>query len=172
MSQSAAMKRTVEKTVLTGFIVLLALLGIVGVVSRRTVLGLIEDTRWVAHSHHVIHLLDRLSFQIAQSEDAARGYVITQDPIFQFSYRQLRAGRPPLLDDVRQETADNLSEQKSIQASLDAHKLAGSLGSFGLNAAAEIAQEIETLFSANGATRTAEAVPISSRRSPSLQCNR
>lgn len=108
------MKRTIEKTVLTGFIVLLTLLGIVGVVSRRTVVALVEGTRLVSHSHEVIHLLDRLSFQIAQSEDAARGYVITQDASFQTSYRQLRDGIRPLLDALREETADNSREQQNI----------------------------------------------------------
>ena len=108
------MKRTIEKTVLTGFIVLLGLLGIVGVVFRRTVLGLVEDSRWVSHSHELIHLLDRLSFQIAQSEDAARGYVITQDASFLTSYRQLRDGLPSLLAELRRDTTDNSQEQQSI----------------------------------------------------------
>ena len=53
------MKRTVEKTVLTGFVIVLALLGTVGVVTQRTIAGLIDDSQWVSHTHIVLELLQR-----------------------------------------------------------------------------------------------------------------
>lgn len=108
------MKRTVEKTVLTGFISVLALLGIVGVVSQRTIHGLIDDSQWVNHTHEVLELLQRVSFQIAQAEASVRGFVITANSRFESQYLVDRVGVEPLLSELKVKTSDNPSEQAKI----------------------------------------------------------
>lgn len=108
------MKRTVEKTVLTGFVVVLALLGIVGVVSQRTIHGLIDDSQWVNHTHEVLELLQRISFQVTQAEASVRGFVITANPSFESQYVQDRSGVDPLLSELRFKTSDNRSEQIKV----------------------------------------------------------
>lgn len=108
------MKRTVEKTVLTGFVIVLALLGIVGVVSQRTIHGLIDDSQWVSHTHEVLELLQRISFQITQAEASVRGFVITANPTFESQYLRDRSGVAPLLSELRMMTSDNPAEQAEL----------------------------------------------------------
>ena len=108
------MKRTVEKTILAGFVTLLALLGTVGVVTQRTIAALIDDNRWVTHTHVVLELLQHLSFEITQAEASARGYMITADPRFDAQYQTIKEELPPLLEELRQQTSDNRSEQERI----------------------------------------------------------
>jgi signal transduction histidine kinase len=112
------MKRTVEKTVLTGFVIVLALLGIVGVVSQRTIHSLIDDSQWVNHTHEVLELLQRISFQIAQAEASVRGFVITANSRFESQYLLDRSGIDPLLSELKLKTSDNPSEQAKL-AQLD-----------------------------------------------------
>jgi signal transduction histidine kinase len=107
-------KRTVEKTVLTGFVIVLTLLGIVGVVSHRTILGLIDDSEWVNHTHVVLELLQRVSFQVTQAEAAVRGYVITGNSSFEAQYRDDNQNTWPVISELRLVTSDNPNEQKNI----------------------------------------------------------
>ena len=108
------MKRTVEKTVLTGFVIVLALLGIVGAVSQRTIHGLIDDSQWVAHTHEVLEQLQRISFQVTQAEAAVRGFVITGDSRLESQYVVDRTDTAPLIADLRFKTSDNPDEQEHI----------------------------------------------------------
>jgi len=108
------MKRTVEKTVLTGFVIVLALLGMVGAVSQRTIAGLIDDSQWVTHTHIVLELLQRISFQITQAEASVRGYVLTGNERFESQYLSDKADIPKLLSELHTQTLDNPAEQKSI----------------------------------------------------------
>ena len=108
------MKRTVEKTVLTGFVIVLALLGMVGVVSQRTIHGLIDDSQWVNHTHEVLELLQRVSFQITQAEASVRGFVITANQGFESQYALDRSGIEPLLSELKVKTSDNPSEQVKL----------------------------------------------------------
>ena len=109
-------KRTVEKTVLTGFVIVLALFGIVGVVSQRTIVGLVEDNQWVTHTHMVLELLQRVSFDVTQAEASVRGFVITGNDNFETQYDAAKDLIEPLLSDLRLQTSDNPAEQKSIAA--------------------------------------------------------
>ena len=108
------MKRTVEKTVLTGFVIVLALFGIVGVVSQRTIVGLVEDTQWVSHTYTVLELLQRVSFSVTQAESSVRGFAITGNANFESQYHADKENVEPLLSELRAETSDNPGEQKNI----------------------------------------------------------
>ncbi|HEU5234592.1 MAG TPA: ATP-binding protein [Terriglobales bacterium] len=108
------MKRTVEKTVLTGFVIVLALLGIVGVVSQRTIHGLIDDSQWVNHTHEVLELLQHVSFQITQAEASVRGFVITANSRFESQYLLDRSGLEPLLSELKIKISDNPAEQAKL----------------------------------------------------------
>jgi signal transduction histidine kinase len=107
-------KRTVEKTVLTGFVTVLALLGIVGVVSQRTIHGLVDDSQWVNHTHEVLELLQRVSFQVTQAEASVRGFVITADSRFESQYLRDRSAIQPLLSELKVKTSDNPLEQAKL----------------------------------------------------------
>ena len=108
------MKLTVERTVLAGFVIVLALLGTVGIVSQRTIIGLIEDSKWVTHTHIVLEMLQQLSFRLSQAEAAVRGYVITGDSTFESQYEGIRGQVPDLLSELRMQTLDNPAEQDTL----------------------------------------------------------
>lgn len=108
------MKLTVERTVLAGFVIVLALLGTVGIVSQRTIIGLIDDSKWVTHTHVVLELLQQVSFRMSQAEAAVRGYVITNDATFESQYESIRQQIPDLLSELRTQTLDNPVEQNNI----------------------------------------------------------
>ncbi|HWC20167.1 MAG TPA: CHASE3 domain-containing protein [Terriglobales bacterium] len=108
------MTRTVERTVLTGFVIVLALLGTVGVVSQRTILGLIEDTRWVNHSHEVLELLQRVSFEVTQAEASVRGFVITGNSTLESQYLSNKGNVQPVISELRAKTSDNPVEQANV----------------------------------------------------------
>lgn len=108
------MKRTVEKTVLTGFVIVLALFGIVGVVSQRTIVGLVDDSQWVNHTHTVLELLQRISFSVTQAEASVRGFVITGNANFETQYQADKEDVAPLLAELQFQTSDNPLEQKNI----------------------------------------------------------
>lgn len=108
------MKRTLEKTVIAGFISLLALLGFVGVVSQRTIVVLIADNQWVAHSHVVLELLQNLSFHVTQAEASARGYVLSGDARYESQYEEIKHEIPGLIAELGKETSDNPMEQSRI----------------------------------------------------------
>lgn len=108
------MKLTVEKTVLAGFVSVLALLGTVGVVSQRTIVGLIDDNQWVTHTHVVLELLQNLSFQVTQAEASVRGYVLTGDLRYESQYQEIKDQVPTLIAELRNETSDNPSEQSRV----------------------------------------------------------
>lgn len=110
------MKRTVEKTVLTGFVTVLALLGIVGVVSQRTIVGLVDDNQWVTHTHNVLALLQRVSYTVTQAEASVRGFAITGDENFETQYQTDKAAVDPELSELKFQTSDNPREQKNIEA--------------------------------------------------------
>src|SRR5690349_8143889 len=110
------MKLTVERTVRAGFVIVLALVGTVGIVSQRTIIGLIEDSKWVTHTHIVLELLQQVSFRISQAEAAVRGYVITGDSTFESQYESIRKQIPDLISELRTQTLDNPEEQNSIAA--------------------------------------------------------
>lgn len=107
-------KRTVERTVLTGFVIVLALFGVVGVVSQRTIVGLVDDNQWVSHTHTVLELLQRVSFNVAQAEAAVRGFVITGNDNFETQYHADQIELQPLLAELSFQTSDNPAEQKAI----------------------------------------------------------
>lgn len=94
--------------------IVLALFGVVGVVSQRTIVGLVDDNQWVSHTHTVLELLQRVSFNVAQAEAAVRGFVITGNDNFETQYHADHVELQPLLAELSFQTSDNPGEQKNI----------------------------------------------------------
>lgn len=93
---------------------MLALLGLVGIVSQRTISRLADDNRWVTHTYVVLEALQRLSHQVSQSEAAARGYVLTGSPQFESQYREVKENISAAVADLRNKSSDNPEQQKRI----------------------------------------------------------
>ena len=77
-----------ERKVGVGFVIALACLGVVAVISYFSLIGLNENAAWVEHTHEVLGRLQLLLGAITDSESAERGYVITGDESYLEPYRQ------------------------------------------------------------------------------------
>lgn len=71
------MQWSFENKVALWFMAAATILGVVGLVSYRTLTGLAEDAHLVAHSHQVIERLNHLHDTVEAAEDAQRGYMLT-----------------------------------------------------------------------------------------------
>jgi PAS domain S-box-containing protein len=77
-----------ERKVGLGFVIALACLGVVVVISYFSLIRLNENAAWVEHTHEVLGRLQSLLGAITDSESAERGYVITGDESYLEPYRQ------------------------------------------------------------------------------------
>src|SRR5206468_10622434 len=70
-------RMTVGKKIAAGFGLALTMLVLVGVVSYRNTVELIDTSQWVAHTHTVLERLETVRALLQDVENGARGYVIT-----------------------------------------------------------------------------------------------
>ena len=73
------MRLTVEKKIVAGFVVMLAILLAIGFVSYRNTRKLIRDSNLVAHSQDILDELEGTLSAIKDAETGQRGYIITGD---------------------------------------------------------------------------------------------
>lgn len=107
---------TFGKRVGAGFALAGAILIVIAVVGFRTSETLIENDRWVYHTHEVRTTLAELAAQLARTEGATRGYVISGNDEFLDTYRTALDASRRALDRLRMLTADNPLQQRRIEA--------------------------------------------------------
>jgi CHASE3 domain sensor protein len=107
---------TFGKRVGAGFALAGAILLVIAAVGFRTSENLIENDRWVEHTHEVRTSLGELTTQLARAEGAMRGYVISKDDGFLELYRAALDGEKRSFDAVRSLTADNPAQQRRLDA--------------------------------------------------------
>ena len=71
---------TFGKRVGAGFALAVAILVVIAVVGFRTSEALMENDRWVDHTHRVIGLLDEVRLRLEGSGLQARNYLLTRSP--------------------------------------------------------------------------------------------
>jgi len=91
----------------------LVLLVIAGVGFQSTA-NLIENDRWVEHTHEVRTTLADLISQLKDTETGTRGYVITGDDKFLEPYRSSLVESKRAFDHVRSLTVDNATQQRRL----------------------------------------------------------
>jgi methyl-accepting chemotaxis protein len=79
----------------------------IAIVGYRSTSDLIENDRWVAHTHDVRRLLAQLKIVVVDAETAERGFVITGQEEFLEPYRQAVTAATKVHGDVSNLTADN-----------------------------------------------------------------
>ena len=84
------MKNLSEKLVAGGFSLALLLLTGVGTASYLSVQRLIENKRWVEHTHQVLENLDKISDGLKDAQSGRRGYILTREAIFIKTYRRVK----------------------------------------------------------------------------------
>ena len=101
---------TFGKKVGAGFALAGAILALIATVGFRTSEQLIENDRWVDHTHEVRTALAELTTQLARTEGAMRGYVISQQDLFLQTYQVALDATKHTLETVRSLTADEVRD--------------------------------------------------------------
>jgi CHASE3 domain sensor protein len=103
----------------TGFGLAGVVLLVIALFGYRSTHHLIENERWVAHTHEVRRLFSQVLVLLVDGETAMRGYVITGNDAFLEPYTRSAQDLPKTLTDVRSMTADNPEQQRRLQAIAD-----------------------------------------------------
>lgn len=112
-------KRARRTDLIIGLVALGAalLVGMVGIVSYRSIGTLLRAHEWEVHTQVVLTGLERESRFLREAESARRGFVLTSDPGRAEEFRQSADGVRRILVELRQLTSDN-RRQKSRLADL------------------------------------------------------
>jgi signal transduction histidine kinase/CHASE3 domain sensor protein len=103
-----------EKTIVGAFLVAIAVIGVLGVASYRTIQGLLDAEASVVHTHDVIDSLDDLSTDITAVESAARGFVLTGDQTYLSDDSAARSGIEHELENLQRLTAENAIQKRLL----------------------------------------------------------
>src|SRR5689334_12713301 len=94
----------------TGFGLAGVVLLVIALFGYRSTHHLIENERWVAHTHEVRRLFAQLRALLVDAETAQRGFIITGSEAFLEAYSRSIRELPKALAEVRSLTADNQNQ--------------------------------------------------------------
>ena len=97
-----------------GFALSLAILVVVGSVSHRSTVNLVETSDWVEHTHEVLGTITELLSDLKDAETGERGFVITGDESFLEPYHAALKTTDLNLKALRELTQDNPKQQRNI----------------------------------------------------------
>lgn len=108
------MSLTVEKKIVAGFAVMLAILLAIGIVSYRNTRKLIRDSNLVAHSHEVLDELEGTLSSVKDAETGQRGYIITGDEEYLKPYKAALPTINQRIENLRQLTASDPEQPRHL----------------------------------------------------------
>ncbi len=94
----------------TGFLVL----AVISSASIYFVAGSQSNTDFVAHTLRVEIMLSNMRAEVRDAESRARGYLITDDPVYRIAFRRVVATIMPAFESLRELTADNVVQQQAL----------------------------------------------------------
>src|SRR6478735_3750528 len=97
-----------------GFAIAVLTLLVIGISGYRSTAHLIENDRWVSHTHEVRTTLADLTSFLKDAETGQRGFVITGDEAFLEPYRLALPEIARLTADFRRLTSDNDTQQRRV----------------------------------------------------------
>jgi methyl-accepting chemotaxis protein len=106
---------TFGKKVGAGFALAGVVLVVIAVVGHQSTVRLLENDRWVEHTHEVRRELANLLSTLKDAESGQRGFVITGDEAFLEPYVAAQGSSKGTFERVRSLTADNPDQQRRIQ---------------------------------------------------------
>ncbi len=98
-----------------GFVLALALMLAIAVLSDRSVTNAIARTSWVEHTESVIAVAEDIQSDLVDSETAARGFVITGEEYFIEQHMTVRGGVQTKINRLLELTSDNPRQQTRLQ---------------------------------------------------------
>ena len=105
---------SIQNKMTAGFGMALLLLSLVGVVSYRSITGLIANGARVSHTYHVLETLHNVRADLVDAETGARGYIITAAEPYLEPYHAALADVHADIQALRSLTADNPNQQGRI----------------------------------------------------------
>lgn len=106
------MSWTFGRKLTLGFAIAVLTVLVIGLSGHRATGALIENDRWVEHTHEVRRKLALFSASLRDAESSQRGFILTADERFLQGYRDGVAAAEKALADARRLTADNDSQQR------------------------------------------------------------
>ncbi|GGK70543.1 chemotaxis protein [Planomonospora parontospora subsp. parontospora] len=105
---------TIGRRLTAGFVAALVMMGVIGAVSYSNTVDLVENEKWVAHTHQVLNKLDGVLSTLKDAETGQRGYLITAEESYLGPYTEAKKAVGDLLDETAELTSDNAAQQKHI----------------------------------------------------------
>jgi methyl-accepting chemotaxis protein len=97
-----------------GFAVCVTMLIVVGAISRRNALSLLENTDRVSHTHEVLETVARLTSMVREGEAVARGFVLTSVQELVTEHELANRGVEGALRELTLLTRDNAAQQTRL----------------------------------------------------------
>ncbi|MGC8639072.1 MAG: CHASE3 domain-containing protein [Isosphaeraceae bacterium] len=117
------MGKNLERIVLAGAGLIIALLIVVAWLNYRNTRELDEDTRLVAHTHEVLDLIGEVQNALLDAETGQRGYLLTGREQYLQPYRAALRRFDEDMAALKRKTSDNLRQQARIKKLADMSSL-------------------------------------------------
>jgi PAS domain S-box-containing protein len=114
-SQFLSLNPSLDRGLVIGICLLVALLIASAIVSFGNVQRLHADADWVDHTHRVLAALDEIMETVRNAESAQRGYIITGSTDYLELYHGASTRASDLIEEVARFTADNPRQQARVQ---------------------------------------------------------
>jgi len=108
------MKWTVGTKIGSGFVLVSVIVLLVGAASYRTINKLTDTAYWVNHTYKVLNNLDGVLTAMINAETGQRGYAVSNKEVFLEPFVWGTAAAEKDIQQVRELTADNPSEQRRL----------------------------------------------------------
>jgi CHASE3 domain sensor protein len=98
-----------------GFALAGVIAAVIAAVGYRSTSALVDDNRWLAHTHEVRREAERIMSHMKDVETSTRGFVITGDEAYLAPYDHSAAGVVTVAENLRRLTADNPAQQQRVE---------------------------------------------------------
>lgn len=113
------MKFTLDKKILSGFILCSFVLLFVAIISFQNSERFLSNNNMVNHTHEVLYELEQIMVYAVEAETGARGFVITGQEDYLAPYSNSRLNLTDHLDKAKRLTSDNAAQQKNLHTLTD-----------------------------------------------------
>jgi signal transduction histidine kinase len=110
------MKLYINRNVLSGLIVSIAIIIGLGILSYWAFLNLSASTQWANHARRVLQNVEEVRGTMVVIEDSQRGFLLTKDKKFNDSYNKNVSLLGVLVDELQASTVDNQVQQINIDS--------------------------------------------------------
>jgi PAS domain S-box-containing protein len=110
------MQRLLDRKLVAGFGLAVAVLIVVGGVQYAATRRLIENHHWIAHANRVLQELDGAVDSLAGADMAVRGYIATKDETYADAWRRAATGAQTHFQALREFTWDNPAQRQKLDA--------------------------------------------------------